>query len=124
MSTRFNNGSHYENHQRAAELHDNAAHAHRSAAETHEKQDHQTGQEHSRQALEHSQRAYQHAEQAPRDTLNEHGIDTFGHQDIAALAHTLWEARGRPEGSPDEDWFHASQELRTRREGLHKRTHA
>ena len=31
MSTRYNNGSHYENHQRAAELHDVAAHAHRVA---------------------------------------------------------------------------------------------
>ena len=54
MSTRYNNGSHYENHQRAAELHDGAAHAHRSAAEQRGKQDHLTGQEQSRQALEHS----------------------------------------------------------------------
>jgi hypothetical protein len=23
----------------------------------------------------------------------------------------LWEARGRPEGSPDEDWFHATQQI-------------
>jgi hypothetical protein len=43
MSTRYNNGSHYENHQRAAELHDRAAHAHRAAAEEHGKKDHQTG---------------------------------------------------------------------------------
>ena len=41
MSTRYNNGSHYENHQRAAELHDAAAHAHRTGAEQHGKQDHQ-----------------------------------------------------------------------------------
>ena len=59
MSTRYNNGSHYENHQRAAELHDAAAHAHRSAAEAHEKQDHQTGHERTRRALEHSQKAYE-----------------------------------------------------------------
>ena len=52
MSTRYNNGSHYENHQRAAELHDGSAHAHRSAAEQRGKQDHLTGQEQSRQALE------------------------------------------------------------------------
>jgi len=31
MSTRYNNASHYENHQRAAELHEGAAHAHRVA---------------------------------------------------------------------------------------------
>ena len=120
MSTRFNNGSHYENHQRAAELHDNAAHAHRSAAEAHEKQDHQTGQERSRQALEHSRQAHQHTEEMHRDPVNEHGIAIFGHEEIAALAKALWQARGCPEGSPEEDWFRAAQELRARKEGLQK----
>jgi len=114
MSTRYNHGSHYENHQRAAELHDSAAHAHRSAAEAHEKQDHQTGHERSRQALEHSQEAHRHSEQARRAAVNEHGFAIFGHEDIAGLAHSLWQARGCPEGSPDEDWFHAVRQLRTR----------
>src|ERR1700730_16837390 len=100
MSTRYNNGSHYENHQRAAELHDAAAHAHR-AAEQQGKQDHLSGQEHSRQALEHSQRAHEHT----MTTAAGHGIAKFGHDDIAALAHKLWLARGCPEGSPQEDWF-------------------
>ena len=50
--------------------------------------------------------------------MNEHGIATFGHEDIAALAHALWQARGCPEGSPEEDWFQAAQELRARSEGL------
>jgi hypothetical protein len=120
MSTRHNNGSHYENHQRAAELHDAAAHAHRSAAEAHEKQDHQTGQEESRQALEHSQQAHQHTVQMHRDDMNEHGVAIFGHRDIAALAYATWQARGCPEGSPEDDWFHAAQELRARGEGLQK----
>jgi hypothetical protein len=120
MSTRYNNGSHYENHQRAAELQDGAAHAHRSAAEAHEKQDHQTGQERSRQALEHSQQAHQHTEEMHRDPVNEHGIAIFGHKDIAARAEALWQARGCPEGSPEEDWFQAAQELRARTEDLHK----
>jgi hypothetical protein len=120
MSTRYNNGSHYENHQRAAELHDSAAHAHRSAAEAHEKQDHLTGQEHSRLALEHSLKAHEQTGQMHRNVVNEHGIATFGHQDIAALAHTLWQARGCPEGSPEEDWFQAARELRARGEGLRK----
>src|SRR6266550_3142111 len=115
MSTRYNNGSHYENHQRAAELHDQAAHAHRSAAEQHGKQDHQTGQEHSRQALEHSQRAYLHTKEAQPEQKNEHGVTTFGHEDIAALANELWRARGCPEGSPEEDWFRAAEQLRSRR---------
>ena len=116
MSTRYNNGSHYENHQRAAELHDAAAHAHRSAAEAHEKQDHQTGQERSRQALEYSQKAHEHTEQAHRQAVNEHGIATFGHEEIAALAHARWQARGCPEGSPEEDWYQAAHELRARGE--------
>jgi hypothetical protein len=114
MSTRYNNGSHYENHQRAAELHDIAAQAHRSAAEAHEKQDRQTGHERSRQALEHSQTAHQHSEQAHRGAVNKHGFTIFGHLEIAALAHSLWQARGCPEGSPEEDWFQAVHELGAR----------
>jgi hypothetical protein len=30
---------------------------------------------------------------------------------IAGLAYQLWEKRGRPEGSPDKDWYRAEQEL-------------
>ena len=110
MSTRYNNGSHYEIHQQAAELHDGAAHAHR-AAEEHGQQDHLTGHEHSRQSLEHSPGA-QHATWAT--PTNAHGIAEFGHADIAALAYELWQARGCPNGSPEEDWFHAAEELRSR----------
>ena len=109
MSTRYNDGSHYENHQRAAELHDNAAHAHR-VAEQHGQQDHLTGHEHSRQALEHSQAAHE----LTAAVTNRHGIATFGHHDIEVLAHALWEARGRPEGSSQEDWFQALEKLRAR----------
>ena len=112
MSTRYNNGSHYENHQRAAELHDVAAHAHR-VAEQHGKQDHLTGHEHSRQALEHSQKAHQHTQAA----AHQHGIATFPHAEIAALAYDRWKARGCPHGSPQEDWFHAEEELRARASG-------
>jgi hypothetical protein len=43
-----------------------------------------------------------------------HGVAAFGHGHIAALAHELWVARGCPEGSPEEDWFHAVEELRSR----------
>ena len=118
MSTRYNNGSHYENHQRAAELHDAAAHAHRSAAEAHEKQDHETGQERSRQALEHSQKAYQHTGQINGAVVNEHGFTMYGHREIAERAHALWQARGCPIGSPELDWFRASHELRARSAAL------
>jgi Protein of unknown function (DUF2934) len=109
MSTRYNNGSHYENHQRAAELHDAAAHAHR-AAEQQGHQDHLTGHEHSTQALEHSRDAHRNTQAV----TNRHGISAFGHDDIAVLAYALWQARGCPDGSSQDDWFHAAEELRLR----------
>jgi hypothetical protein len=43
------------------------------------------------------------AEEALNQSLNEQ---------IAALAHALWNERGCPEGSPEEDWFKAEQEIR------------
>jgi Protein of unknown function (DUF2934) len=109
MSTRYNDGSHYENQERASELHDAGAHAHR-AGEQQGKQDHLTGHEHSRQALADSQEAPKQTQTASAS----HGIAPFGHDDIAALAHELWKARGCPEGSPEQDWFHAAEELRSR----------
>lgn len=36
-------------------------------------------------------------------------------EQIAALAHALWQERGCPEGSPEEDWLKAEQEIRQRR---------
>jgi hypothetical protein len=33
-------------------------------------------------------------------------------EEIAALAYSYWEARGRQDGSPDEDWLRAERELR------------
>lgn len=110
MSTQNSSGSHYENHQRITELQDNAAHAHRTAAAAQQKQDHETGPEQSRKALEHSQ----HAELS-QNAGTVHGIPVFGHADIAALAYQLWEDRGCPYGSPEEDWHHAVRELRSRR---------
>jgi hypothetical protein len=109
MSKRYNNGSHFENHQRADELHDAAAHAHR-VGEQHGQQDHLTGHEHSRHELEHSPETQEDGHAATTG----HGIPSFGHDEIAALAHELWQARGCPAGSPDEDWFRAVKELRSR----------
>jgi hypothetical protein len=37
------------------------------------------------------------------------------HEQIAQLAYILWQARGCPEGSPDEDWLRAEQDLTTLR---------
>ena len=111
MSTRYNNGSHYQNHPEAAGLHDGATHVHR-AGEQHGKQDHLTGHEYSRQALEHSSGAHQN-DHAPVTTVA-HGIATFEHGEIEALADEHWQARGCPHGSAQEDWFHAAEELPSR----------
>jgi hypothetical protein len=117
MSTRYNNGSHYENHQQAAELHDGSAHAHRTG-EGQGKQDHLTGHEHSRQALEHSPEAGQHTQAA--GTVG-HNVVTFGHAEIAALAYEHWMARGCPQGSSQEDWFRAAEDLRSRNSKVKRR---
>ena len=101
--------NHYQNHQRAAELREGAAHAH-SVAEHNGQQEHLTGHEQSREALEYSAAA-QHQTAA---TSTGHGISTFNHQDIATLAHQLWQARGCPEGSSEQDWSDAAHELRSR----------
>lgn len=34
-----------------------------------------------------------------------------GHEEIARLAYALWQDRGCPEGSPDEDWSQAETQL-------------
>jgi len=34
------------------------------------------------------------------------------HEEIALRAYRLWEERGCPIGSPEEDWFRAEQEIR------------
>ena len=33
------------------------------------------------------------------------------HEKIACLAYSYWEARGCPDGSPEEDWFRAEQDI-------------
>jgi hypothetical protein len=73
-------------------------------------QEHQSGHEHTREALEHSEGAHRQTQAAAAG----HGIATFSHADIAKRAHELWEARGCPEGTADQDWFDAAQELRSR----------
>ena len=109
MSTRYNNGSHYENHQRAAELHDAAAHAHRAAMQ-HGQSDHLSGHELSRRAHEYSEEAHRHTEAF----LLRHGVGTAGDDETAALAYQNWLRNGRPEGSETEDWFHAVREMESR----------
>lgn len=35
-------------------------------------------------------------------------------EQIADLARALWEARGSPEGSPEDDWYRAEEQLKAR----------
>ena len=98
-----------ENHYRAAELHDRAADAHR-IVQKNENSGEMTGDEHSRQALDHSQAA----DKLTKAVAFGYGVTTFGHDEIATLAYELWQARGCPHGSPEEDWLRAEIELRAR----------
>ena len=36
--------------------------------------------------------------------------------DIAALAYELWEQRGCPEGSPEQDWYEAERKVQSQTE--------
>jgi Protein of unknown function (DUF2934) len=108
----------HESQQIAAEHRDLAIHAHRSGAEHHGKEDHMTGHESSRQDLEHSNKGYLHSQEEHEKTRKEHAANGVAHetreQEIAALAYELWQGRSCPEGSPQEDWFHAAEQLRSR----------
>lgn len=48
----------------------------------------------------------------------QHEVQTNGsgenasHQEVAELAYRLWQQRGCPEGSAEQDWFDATEELR------------
>lgn len=46
------------------------------------------------------------------------GINAITHEikekDAAELAYRFWHARGCPEGSPEEDWYRAVEDLRSR----------
>jgi hypothetical protein len=42
-------------------------------------------------------------------------------EQIAALAYSFWQARGCPEGTPEEDWYRAEQEIAASK-GMAQRT--
>jgi hypothetical protein len=102
-----------ESQQIAAEHRDLAVHAHRAGAEHHGKEDHLTGHESSRQAQEHSNQAYLHTQDQHRTEHAGNPAHTANEQEIAAMAYKLWQGRGCPEGSSEEDWFRAAQVLRS-----------
>ncbi len=39
-------------------------------------------------------------------------VEPATHEQIATLAYQFWQARGCPQGSPEEDWFRAEEELK------------
>lgn len=49
-----------------------------------------------------------HEEKANSEALD-HGLDP---RRTALLAYEFWRARGCPEGSPEDDWFLAEEQLR------------
>jgi hypothetical protein len=48
------------------------------------------------------------------EQLSKRSTDHAGpaHEEIARRAHQLWEERGKPHGSDEEDWLRAEHELR------------
>jgi Protein of unknown function (DUF2934) len=41
--------------------------------------------------------------------INDNSV--LSNEDVERRAYTLWEQRGRPLGSPEEDWYKAKDEL-------------
>jgi hypothetical protein len=46
------------------------------------------------------------------ESLNPESAVMPSHEDIARLAHALWEARGSGDGGANQDWFEAERQLR------------
>jgi hypothetical protein len=53
-------------------------------------------------------------------SVESNGSDSLGHHEIAARAYDCWRERGCPDGSAEEDWRRAEEELRSGRSGKHK----
>jgi hypothetical protein len=49
---------------------------------------------------------------APDSSTEQRQVAPLDSEKVAALAHQFWQERGCPEGSPDEDWFRAEEEVR------------
>jgi hypothetical protein len=101
----------HDSQQIANEQRNLAAHVHHASAEHRGQEDHLSGHERSRQDLEHSNAAYlltQQEHQGPGTGQSAHGIahEARQHQ-LAAIAYSLWQERGSPVGSPEEDWARA-----------------
>jgi hypothetical protein len=49
---------------------------------------------------------------APDNSTEQRQVAPLDSEKVAALAYQFWQERGCPEGSPDEDWFRAEEEVR------------
>ena len=47
-------------------------------------------------------------------TVDGPSVTPMNQVDVAELAYQRWVERGRPQGSPEDDWFEAERELRSR----------
>ena len=59
-----------------------------------------------------------------RTTVSPEPIPVISNEEIALRAYFLWEGRGKPLGSPEEDWFRATEELRIEDSGIGTQTNA
>jgi len=75
------------------------------------------------------QKEHEMEQQWKTTTVRDSGITTTAleeisepenQQEVAALAYKFWQARGCPEGTPEEDWFRAEQEIATSKNMLQK----
>jgi Protein of unknown function (DUF2934) len=53
-------------------------------------------------------------------TTHEEISEPENQHEIAALAYKFWQARGCPDGTPEEDWFRAEKEIAASKKMLHK----
>ena len=69
--------------------------------------------------MKHPSRAFRSSVKAPDDPapIIEPTNGSASPEDVARLAYEFWEARGCPDGSPEEDWFRAENELHRERRG-------
>lgn len=70
--------------------------------------------EHVRAADVGTTESVESGEERSRDPAG--GASEIDPQQIAVLAYQYWEERGRPESSPEQDWFRAEEALRSRAE--------
>jgi hypothetical protein len=56
-------------------------------------------------------KGYERLEAAMKDVRRQVSEPCLEHKEVEQLAHELWDRRGRPVGSPDDDWLSAERML-------------